>query len=122
MVWQNIVGTFLLIMGFIFWNINPLIALVCLISSISFVAVGMNKSKEKDQHKQNRQLESVNTKPIDTNLNHVKNTYVINPKTMVFHRKSCPYAQKTMSFNKHYTDSRSAAISIGYKPCTRCKP
>lgn len=61
-------------------------------------------------------------KPIETNLNQKKNSYVINPQTMVFHRPSCSYAKKTMSFNKHHCDSRSAIIGVGYKPCKYCKP
>ena len=56
----------------------------------------------------------------------VRNTkkieYVINPTTMVVHRPSCRYAEKAYSFNKHSTDSLSAAISVGYKPCKYCKP
>lgn len=66
--------------------------------------------------------EPKNIKRIDTNLNNRNNNYVINPQTMVFHRRSCAYAKKTYAFNKHYTDSRSAAISVGYKPCKYCKP
>ena len=49
-------------------------------------------------------------------------TYIINPKTMVFHRESCQYAEKTYAFNKHSCDSRSAIMSVGYKPCKYCKP
>lgn len=48
--------------------------------------------------------------------------YVINPKTMIIHRGSCPYAQKTMTVNKHHTGGLKAAIDIGYKPCEYCKP
>lgn len=48
--------------------------------------------------------------------------YVINPQTMVFHKPSCPYAKRAMWYNTHTCDSRSAILSVGYKPCKRCKP
>lgn len=51
-----------------------------------------------------------------------KEKYVINPTTMVVHRPSCPHAEKAYSFNKYRTDSLSAAISVGYRPCKYCRP
>lgn len=51
-----------------------------------------------------------------------KTEYVLVPATMTIHRKNCRYAVRTYSSNKGYTDSRLAAINIGYKPCKYCKP
>ena len=117
MVWQTIVGVILLIIGFTFWSANPLVPFIALIASIVFISIGAKKSR-----KVNKPEHPSNIPPIDTDLNTRRDTYVVNPKTMVLHRSSCPYAQKTFSSNKSHTGSRNGAISIGYKPCKYCKP
>lgn len=50
-----------------------------------------------------------------------KNKYILVPASMVMHRPSCRYAQNLIGTSS-FTDSRSAALSVGYRPCKYCKP
>ena len=96
-------------------EIHPLFAVAVLI--IPFVLATWTVVSKKKRHiDQDTTAEQTAVNAPSTNI------YVINPQTMVFHRKTCPYAEKTYSFNKHTLDSRSSAISVGYKPCKYCKP
>lgn len=52
-----------------------------------------------------------------------KPTYIISESSNTFHRPDCPYVKKIDSLNlntKH--SSYSTLISIGCKPCKKCKP
>lgn len=56
------------------------------------------------------------------NVTKTKIEYILNPQTMIFHRKSCKHAQYIYGTQTGRTDDRSAAISVGYRPCKYCKP
>ena len=96
-------------------EMHPIVAFAILIIPIALASLTI-LPKRKNQVGPNATTER------NTHTNSSSSIYVINPQTMVFHRKSCPHAEKTYSFNKYTLDSRSAAISVGYKPCKYCKP
>lgn len=96
-------------------EIHPLFAIVILIAPIALATLTVIP-KRKHNISQDTASERTPVKKSNPNI------YVINPQTMVFHRKTCPYAEKTYSFNKYALDSRDAAISVGYKPCKYCSP
>ena len=49
--------------------------------------------------------------------------YVLNPKTMIFHRSTCAAAKRMKESNKIYTsDSRDIIIQCNYRACKDCKP
>jgi endonuclease YncB( thermonuclease family) len=49
-------------------------------------------------------------------------SYIANTNTGKFHESSCKWGQKTAEHNRVYLNSRSDAISQGYKPCKVCNP
>lgn len=49
--------------------------------------------------------------------------YVLNTKSMRFHRPDCPGAEKIADRNRQtYHGTRSSLIEQGYKPCGSCEP
>lgn len=53
----------------------------------------------------------------------VKTKYILSESSNTFHRPDCPYVKKIDHWNlntKH--NSYSTLISIGCKPCKKCKP
>lgn len=58
-------------------------------------------------------------RPVDTE----ENDYILNVKSMRFHRIDCPGAEKISAHNRQeYHGARSALIDQGYKPCGSCEP
>lgn len=50
-------------------------------------------------------------------------TYVLNTKSMKFHRPDCSGAQSMSSANRQdFTGSRETLLAEGYSPCGQCKP
>ena len=50
-------------------------------------------------------------------------TYILNTKTMKFHRPDCTSVEKIKAENKEeYTGKRSKLIEEGYEACKSCKP
>ena len=48
--------------------------------------------------------------------------YVGNKRAHVFHKPSCPLANRIPEKSRIIFRSRADAMGIGYAPCTRCKP
>ena len=48
--------------------------------------------------------------------------YLANKRTYVFHKPSCPLANKIPEKNRIVFRSRTDAIRIGYVPCKQCRP
>ena len=59
-------------------------------------------------------------KSSSTNNNKSEKRYIGNKKSKVFHRPSC--GSLPSGKNMVYFDSRSYAVSKGYKPCSNCDP
>lgn len=85
------------------------------LATMIIVGNPQTKSTTSPIHKDNATLKS-------DNVTKTKIEYILNPQTMVFHRKSCKHAQHIYGTQTGRTDSRSAAISVGYRPCKYCKP
>lgn len=61
-----------------------------------------------------------NTKP--EKRQNVESTFVASKNSQVFHKPSCPFAQKIASKNRVNYSSRDEAIAAGKRPCKSCNP
>ena len=48
--------------------------------------------------------------------------YIASKKSKVFHRSSCPYAQRIAAYNKIEFEDRNTAVDTGRRPCKKCRP
>ncbi len=59
----------------------------------------------------------------NSKINTSKSKYVLSESSNTFHRPNCPYVRKIDSLNLNTNhNSYSTLISIGCKPCKKCKP
>ena len=111
-------------------SVSPLLALLILVLPVSLATLAI-LPRNKDHSAENPQDGFQNstssslsntTSPKKSIFSPPKTTYILNPQTMVFHRKSCKYAQRLHDSQTVLFDDRSAVKMAGYRPCKYCKP
>lgn len=119
----------MIIIAFICIIFKPLIIILSICIVVYLFMLFKNKNKSKDNSEKEPVTISKPIKKESSTISKPKALYICNDKSNVFHRPSCPCVKNMCEYdlngdiikNNSYSDYKTL-ISIGYKPCNKCKP